>query len=323
MNAAVSLMLFVSVLVPSKGWYAPNEPIEIAVRSAGPTTGPTTAPAGEISLVLTDFTNRAIESKTTLTAAGEKTFDIRPLLPEGLTGGTFILYAVPKDAARKDFIGTPLVINVFEDKRPGAPGGPMVVRVEPLCYVAMTTDKGPINLAFYYDVAPNTVENFLSLSRGGFYDGLTFHRVVPNFIIEGGDPRGDRTGGPGYTINAEFNDRHHDPGVISMARSVDPNEAGGASPRFEFANSAGSQFFICLNYENTQQLNHRYTAFGKVIDGMETVKAIAALPIANAETGKPKDPPKILKAEVKPVTAKENPYLKFLDEIQGPPMLQR
>ena len=93
-----------------------------------------------------------------------------------------------------------------------------------------------------------------------------------------------------------------------MARSTDPNEAGGAMPRFEFANSAGSQFFICLNYENTQQLDRRYTAFGKVIDGMETVKAIAEIPLANAETGKPKDPPKILKAEVKPVTAKENPY---------------
>ena len=107
----------------------------------------------------------------------------------------------------------------------------MAVRVEPLCYVAMTTDKGPMTMAFYYDVAPITVENFLSLSAGGFYDGLTFHRIVPNFIIEGGDPRGDRTGGPGYHIEAEFNDRPHQPGVISMAHSTDPNEAGGAHAR--------------------------------------------------------------------------------------------
>ena len=316
MNVAVSLMMFVSVLVPSKGWYAPNEPINITIKPAG-------GAAGEVALVLTDFTNRAVESKTGITADAEKTVDIRPLLPEGLTGGTFILYAVPKDAARKDFAGTPLVISIFEDKRQGAPPGPMAARVEPLCYVAMTTDKGPMTMAFYYDLAPITVENFLCLSGGGFYDGLTFHRIVPNFIIEGGDPRGDRTGGPGYHIEAEFNDRPHQPGVISMARSTDPNEAGGAKPRCEFANSAGSQFFICLNYENTQQLNRRYTAFGKVVDGMDTVNTIAKLPIANPDTGKPQDPPKILKAEVKPVTAKENPYLKFLDEIQGPALLQK
>jgi peptidyl-prolyl cis-trans isomerase B (cyclophilin B) len=312
MNAAVSLIMFFSVLFPTKTYYAPGEPINITVK-----------PAGEVSLFLADFTNRAIETKASFTTDVEKTIDIRPLLPEGLTGGTFILYAVPKDAARKDFAGTPLVITVFEDKRQGAPPGPVVIRVEPLCFVQMTTDKGPMTMAFYYDVAPNTVDNFLALSKGGLYDGLTFHRIVKDFVIQGGDPRGDGTGGPGYMIDEEFNDRQHQPGVLSMARSGDPNEAGGAMPRSEFANSAGSQFFICLNYDNTKQLDRRYTAFGKLVDGTDPVKAIAAVPLADEASGKPKDPPKILKSEVKPVTAKDNPYLKFLEEAQGPSLLQK
>src|SRR5437773_8545986 len=108
MNPAVHFMVLVSVLVPSKGWYTPTEPINITIKP----------PAGvEVTLVLTDFTNRAIDSKTTITTSAEKTVDIRPLLPEGVKGGTYVLYAVPKDQARKDFAGTPLVIELREDKR--------------------------------------------------------------------------------------------------------------------------------------------------------------------------------------------------------------
>jgi cyclophilin family peptidyl-prolyl cis-trans isomerase len=122
-------------------------------------------------------------------------------------------------------------------------------------------------------------------------------------------------------IDAEFSARQHQPGVLSMARSGDPNEAGGAMPRSDFANSAGSQFFICLNYENTKQLDRRYTAFAKVIEGMETVTAIASAKIADPQTGRPETPPKILKAEVKPVTAKGNPYLKVFAEVAGPTLI--
>src|SRR3989442_8101703 len=106
----------------------------------------------------------------------------------------------------------------------------MVVRVEPLRYAVMQTAHGPVTMAFYYDIAPNTVSNFLTLSEQGFYDGLTFHRIAPGFVIQGGDPRGDGTGGPGYMIDAEFSDpkdsgRSHDAGALSMARSGDPGEA--------------------------------------------------------------------------------------------------
>ena len=122
----------------------------------------------------------------------------------------------------------------------------------------------------YPDKAPNTVHNFLSLVRSGFYDGLTFHRVIEGFMIQGGDPAGNGTGGPGYTIRGEFrmngfaqNDVKHARGVLSMARSMLPD-------------SAGSQFFVM--HENASHLDGQYAAFGKVIEGMEVVDEIASVP---------------------------------------------
>ena len=98
----------------------------------------------------------------------------------------------------------------------------------------MKTSKGTMKGELYPDVAPNTVLSFVTLSKKKFYNGLTFHRVVPDFVIQGGDPEGTGEGGPGYTIPAEFNDIKHDEGILSMARAMDPD-------------SAGSQFFICLS----------------------------------------------------------------------------
>ena len=129
----------------------------------------------------------------------------------------------------------------------------------------------------YPSKAPNTVNNFLSLVRSGFYDGLTFHRVIEGFMIQGGDPAGNGTGGPGYTIRGEFrmngfaqNDVKHARGVLSMARSMLPD-------------SAGSQFFVM--HENASHLDGQYAAFGKVIEGMEVVDEIASVPTdVTAET---------------------------------------
>jgi peptidyl-prolyl cis-trans isomerase B (cyclophilin B) len=162
--------------------------------------------------------------------------------------------------------------------------------------------------AFYYDVAPHTVETFQSLAENGFYDGLTFHRVVPKFVIQGGDPRGDGTGGPGFMIDEEFNTRPHETGALSMARNTDPGEGPGVMPRPEFANTAGSQFFICVNGDNTRVLDGKYTVFGRVIEGMETVNQIAAAPLADERSERPKEPQVIRKIEIKPVTPQENPY---------------
>ncbi|WP_432799848.1 peptidylprolyl isomerase [Poriferisphaera sp. WC338] len=148
----------------------------------------------------------------------------------------------------------------------------------------LETSEGAITIELWNDVAPGHAENFLKLIGEGFYDGLNFHRIIPGFVIQGGCPRGDGTGDPGYKIDAEFNDREHVPGVLSMARSADPN-------------SAGSQFFVCLTREYCQHLDNQYTAFGKVIEGMDVVEKIAATPLSNPQAGTPENPPTIKKAE--------------------------
>jgi peptidyl-prolyl cis-trans isomerase B (cyclophilin B) len=124
------------------------------------------------------------------------------------------------------------------------------------------TDKGTMIVELYDDDAPKTVENFISLIQIGFYDGLTFHRVIPDFVVQGGCPKGDGTGGPGYTINCELDGekQRHDRGVLSMAH------AG--------RNTGGSQFFICHNRENTAHLDRNHTVFGRVIENIEVVDMI-------------------------------------------------
>ncbi len=145
------------------------------------------------------------------------------------------------------------------------------------------TSLGEMVLEFWSDVAPNTVDNFKKLAAKGFYDGTCFHRVIKDFMIQGGDPltkddsQADRwgTGDPGYKIKAEFNDRSHTRGVISMARSRDPN-------------SAGSQFFIC--HGNPSFLDHQYTAFGKLIKGDDVLEKIATVPCGPGGDGAPSKP---------------------------------
>ncbi|GHB25040.1 peptidylprolyl isomerase [Mongoliitalea lutea] len=124
------------------------------------------------------------------------------------------------------------------------------------------TAKGIMKVEFFEKDAPKAVENFLTLSKKGFYDGLTFHRVIPNFVIQGGCPIGNGTGGPGYKIDCELDgdNQYHDRGVLSMAH------AG--------RNTGGSQFFICHSRTNTSHLDRRHTCFGKVVDGLEVIDAI-------------------------------------------------
>ena len=139
--------------------------------------------------------------------------------------------------------------------------------VKPIVTITMD-DGGVITLELYPNIAPETVNNFVSLVNKGFYDGLSFHRIIPGLMIQGGDPLGNGTGGPGYSIKGEFksngfrNDLRHERGVISMARAMDPN-------------SAGSQFFIM--HADAPHLDGSYAAFGKVIDGMGVVDSIASV----------------------------------------------
>jgi peptidyl-prolyl cis-trans isomerase B (cyclophilin B) len=124
------------------------------------------------------------------------------------------------------------------------------------------TARGVMKVKFYEEDAPSTVANFVTLSQKGFYDGLTFHRVIPDFVIQGGCPNGDGGGGPGYTIKCELSgkNQYHDKGVLSMAH------AG--------RDTGGSQFFICHNRENTQHLDRNHTVFGKVVEGIEVINKI-------------------------------------------------
>lgn len=151
--------------------------------------------------------------------------------------------------------------------------------------VRFETSEGSFTVELWPDVAPNHAANFLKLSSSGFYDGVTFHRVIPGFVIQGGCPKGDGTGGPGWRVKAEFNSTPHEKGVLSMARSSDPD-------------SAGSQFFVCLGREQCRHLDNKYTAFGKVIDGIETIDKIAEAPLADPRSGRPESPVKITKAAV-------------------------
>ena len=124
------------------------------------------------------------------------------------------------------------------------------------------TEKGVMKVDFYEDDAPTTVDNFIKLSKEGFYDGLTFHRVIPDFMIQGGCPDGNGMGGPGYIIKCELdgNNQHHDRGVLSMAH------AG--------RDTGGSQFFICHSRTNTGHLDRNHTCFGKVVEGQDVIDDI-------------------------------------------------
>ncbi|MGI8956651.1 MAG: peptidylprolyl isomerase [Chthoniobacterales bacterium] len=147
----------------------------------------------------------------------------------------------------------------------------------------LKTSEGEMVVEFWPEVAPKTVQNFKKLAQEGFYDGTAFHRIIKGFMIQGGDPNTKDlakessygTGGPGYKVPAEFNDRPHVRGVISMARSADPN-------------SAGSQFFICLG--TASSLDRQYTAFGKLIEGLDILDTIGSTPVARSAMGETSKP---------------------------------
>ena len=291
-HVLTSALMLYSILVPQKVWFSPGQPLNVTNDSKS-----------AVKLVMTDFKGTVLASSDSDVAAG-KTVDLISIFPFLKRPGTYVLYAAGPTAGQLPgkFLGTPLVIEARPSNAGDGYTGVMVTKIEPLDFVKMKTDDGSLEAIFYYDSAPNTVDNFLTLSAGGYYDGLVFHRIVPDFVIQGGDPLGmiadhAGTGGPGYHVEAEFNDRPHEAGVLSMARSSD-------------VNSAGSQFFICLDYANTQSLDHKYTGFGEVVSGMDTVKKIAATP-TDSQTQRPDKPPVIESVQVVPVTADDDPYAGF------------
>jgi cyclophilin family peptidyl-prolyl cis-trans isomerase len=158
-----------------------------------------------------------------------------------------------------DMPATPAARNQMFDSPP-----PMVIDPAKTYKATITTARGDISCELYADKAPQTVNNFVYLARSGFYDGLTFHRVVPGFVIQGGDPLGKGNGGPGYTIPAEVG-LSHAKGAMATARLSDQ-----ANPKRD---SSGSQFYITL--DKTPHLDGAYTVFGQVVDGMSVVESTA------------------------------------------------
>lgn len=162
----------------------------------------------------------------------------------------------------------------------------MSAKTHPLSGVTalLETSAGAMTLEFFPDKAPGHVENFVKLAEKGFYNGTVFHRTIPGFMIQGGCPEGSGMGGPGYKIKAEFNDTPHVKGILSMARSSDPN-------------SAGSQFFIC--HGEARFLDKQYTAFGKLSAGVDTLDKIASAPtVRGGENSKPVKPVVISKVTI-------------------------
>lgn len=151
-------------------------------------------------------------------------------------------------------------------------------------HVVIDTAKGEIEIALRPDVAPNTVWNFRELVAGGFYTDIAMHRIIPNFVIQFGDPNGVGNGGPGFHVDLEPSTLPHDFGVISMARSRDPN-------------SGGSQVFLCLSREATQSLDRGYTSFGETVKGADAIQALGATPLI-PNTDKPAEPPLVKSAKL-------------------------
>jgi peptidyl-prolyl cis-trans isomerase B (cyclophilin B) len=177
-------------------------------------------------------------------------------------------------------------------KQPAPAKGQAATPAEPDEIAVMDTNYGTFYMEFFPKDAPNHVRNFKKLARSGFYDGTKFHRVIKGFMIQGGDPltKGNDTGsygtgGPGYSIDAEFNSRPHLKGTLSMARAASPN-------------SAGSQFFICL--EDKPFLNGQYTVFGRVIKGMGVVEKIGNVPVKGPEPSIPVEPVVLKKVTIIP-----------------------
>ena len=160
---------------------------------------------------------------------------------------------------------------------------PMTIDPKKTYTATIDTSEGAINVELYPQDAPGHVNSFVFLAREGFYEGSIFHRVIPGFMIQGGDPTGTGTGGPGYKLKAEFNPRSHKRGVLSMARTSDPN-------------SAGTQFFICV--ADARFLDNQYTAFGRVADDESLKTAQAIGKVRTGANDRPVEDVKIKKATV-------------------------
>ena len=342
--ALTAAQVHAAVVLPAKAYTKMDEPIVVkflnekgedgkqAVTAFGVEAGKLDAlfsPASAADIVADGKPNFKIFSPdgkeltlAALTPAADGSVDLSAACPDLKTGGG-TYYLVWKDAA-------PLVIETLYNPGRGktdlaklqpqidqlpadrksqqlAEFAPVVMHMELAETAVITTDKGIIKAKFSYEYAPHTVDNFISLSRQGFYDGSAFHRIISGFMLQGGDAYANTdkagTGGPGYDVMHEFTDKKHERGTLSMARSSPP---GGASNALDPSGSSyydtdGSQFFIM--HQRASSLDGQYSAFGDVFDGMDIVDAIAKTPVAddNGTVAGPR--PKIISIKIVPGTA--------------------
>lgn len=235
--------------------------------------------------------------------------DQTQLAPGESLSGTLVLPAVEVGSfdVRVGYTGTfPFPIPEGQEVAPRysdsihckvVPSASGAVRLQAL----MKTNHGQVRLRFYNDTAPGTVANFVTLARGGFYKGLTFHRIIKDFMIQGGDPDGTGGGGPGYSIPAEFSSRYpHKPGALAMART-------------QYPHSAGCQFYVCLG--SPSHLDGQYTIFGQVVEGQSVIDALGAIPTGAGDV--PKTPALIETLSIEGVDAEGKPCALGAAEPEG------
>ncbi len=277
-----TLALVMVLLNPVRLYFQPDHPVTLSIEKQPPT---------KLALLSPD---NALQAEAVV-PADSTTLDLGALLPKIWDGQTH--YVQGLDAEGKS-IGAPIAVvplwppdpSLREHLKQERKGKPMGLRVFVEQHAVMHTSEGLLTARFYHADAPNSAKNFCDLVAGGLYTDLPFHRVLPGFVIQGGDPTGTGMGGPGHMIDLERNPKKHTPGVLSMARSGNPD-------------SGGSQFFICLGAP--AHLDNNYAAFGEVITGMDVVKKIGATPLADPQAGKPVKAPMLLKAELVPAAPRE------------------
>ncbi len=282
-------------LVPNRLYYGVGRSIPMTIEVPAEAKG-------EVEIALFEFGGEAPKEKVSAEAGRVDLAGLFPVL--WTTQYPSLLYAqLIVDGAK---IGSPVVLQPLTSPVYAMGGGPQGIqwierpdvvysglRAYVDQHVLLETSLGDIEIRMRPDKAPNTAFNFMHLADGGFYTDVIFHRIVPtlpdgnSFVIQAGDPGGRGDGGPGYMIDLEKSDLPHDFGVVSMARTNDPN-------------TNGSQIFICLSRGGTARLDGQYTAFAETVRGADAITAIAAVPLASPQTGRPVEPPVIKNAKLVP-----------------------
>lgn len=290
-----AIVLAIALLNPLRAYFQPGHPVEIKLDQAATKAlliQLKAAPDAKLSLLLVS-SDGGVRAVAALDASKE-TFDLAALFPGGgdtkapavsLWNGQTHYVQLAMGPELKP-IGSPLVVVPLSPPNLATPRAPDALRIDVEKRVVFHTTAGVITMAMDPEAAPNTVMHFVRLVQDGFYTNIKFHRIVPGFVVQAGDPTGTGTGGPGYLLDLEPSRKEHQAGTLSMARQGHD------------VNTAGSQFFICLARESCAPLDGQYTAFGQVVEGWPVVQKIAESKLADAQSGKPVQPPVILRSEL-------------------------